>query len=145
MTTVETNFKPAFDIGHKAELKVLEHCKQIDPDSRLIEGKFKDYDLIMPNRHITVEIKKDVMAKDTGNYAIEFRCNGNPSGISATKALYWVIVDEGQMLWFLTGSLKNFLKANWKYLKKVKGGDDNSSEMILVKKEDLKNLETWLI
>jgi hypothetical protein len=35
--------------------------------------------------------------------------------------------------------LKGFIRSNWKYLEKVKGGDNSLSEMVLISKDLIMN------
>jgi len=54
-------------------------------------SKFKDWDVKAEcnnGRVITVEVKADLKADD--NLAIEFKCNGEDSGITTTKAEFWL-------------------------------------------------------
>ena len=55
-------------------------------------NKDNKFDLLMEynNRQITYEIKTDIYPKNTGNLVIEFECRGKLSGISVTKADYFV-------------------------------------------------------
>ena len=80
----------------------------------------------------------------TGNIAIEIRCNGKPSGISATKSSVWI------HLLSVNGVIKggfifkvDLLKAKIKKLHKdgslkiVMGGDYNASQMALLPIKEL--------
>jgi len=42
------------------------------------------------------EVKRDFRVSDTGNVAIEIECRKKPSGISITKAKYWVLWLSGE-------------------------------------------------
>ena len=105
--------------------------------------KGEDYDIIMyspkADKNLYMEIKTDNYVNDnndTGNIAIEIRYKGNPSGISATKADWWVYyMPEISVnnLWMMEcNKLKRFIKENIKDLKVVKGGDNNWSELVLI-------------
>lgn len=41
-------------------------------------------------KDVSIEVKRDRMAFDTGNIFLEVSCNGKPSGIMSTEASYWV-------------------------------------------------------
>lgn len=43
------------------------------------------------NKELKIEIKDDFKCCSTGNVAIEYQFNNNPSGIEHTEADYWVI------------------------------------------------------
>ena len=95
----------------------------------------------------TIEIKTEMgMWKDTGNIAIELKFNGNPSGLTKTEAEYWwhSLELDGKPfahIVFDTETLRTHLKSLFKQGKvnKVVGGDDNLSEMALVKLTELLN------
>ena len=87
---------------------------------------------------IEVKTERDIWA-DTGNAAIEIKSRGKPSGISITNAKWWIHVftiekDVKFMLMFRVDKLKKAVK--YMYLNdlahKVLGGDDNTSELLLV-------------
>ena len=95
----------------------------------------------------TIEIKTEMgMWKDTGNIAIELKFNGKPSGLAKTEADYWwhsLELDDKPFahIVFDTETLRTHLKSLHKQgkVKKVVGGDDNLSEIALVKITDLIN------
>jgi hypothetical protein len=88
-----------------------------------------------------VEVKKDRKAAKTGNFYIEYESRGKESGISTTKADYWVLIVENR---FMIVVETDILKKTLKYLLKkrlamgkVKGGDSDSSLGVLVSIENL--------
>jgi hypothetical protein len=59
---------------------------------------FSFYDIIIPsennpNNIKTIECKFDYKAKETQNICIEVGCNGRLSGLTISKANYWIISD----------------------------------------------------
>jgi ssDNA-binding Zn-finger/Zn-ribbon topoisomerase 1 len=113
-------------------------------DVNLMEGKLSENkwaDLLE-----TIEFKKDYKAWKTGNIAVEYKMNGEPSGIAKTEAKYvaYVLVDEQQ-----NENIAIFLKTNIirdmcrKYLgdskRDIKGGDNNKSSLILLPIDELLN------
>tara|TARA_R100000315_G_scaffold7082_1_gene2326 strand:+ start:208 stop:708 length:501 start_codon:yes stop_codon:yes gene_type:complete len=103
----------------------------------------KDYDIIMyspkADKNLYMEIKTDNYVnneKDTGNIAIEVEYKGKPSGISVTKADWWVYYMpeiSTNNLWMMEcDKLKRFIKENVKDLKIVMGGDNNMSKLVLI-------------
>jgi hypothetical protein len=42
-----------------------------------------------------IEVKRDMWVSKTGNVAIEYEYKGKPSGIAATRALWWAILLNG--------------------------------------------------
>ena len=122
--------------GQKYETKCLEY---LDYDSVIHKkGYFKEYDLtIFKNGHpIKIEVKSDRQASKTGNLAIEYECNNNPSGITSTKADYWVYFvvypDREECYKIPIDDLKNIIKD----CRKVSGGDGYKSRMYLLNKNN---------
>ena len=84
---------------------------------------------------------------ETGNIAIEIRCRGKKSGLSVTESDWWFhILTENKkvkgMICLPVEELKNICKAMIKNgtAKKVMGGDDNESEMLLLPIKELAGL-----
>tara|TARA_R100001015_G_C4608796_1_gene164046 strand:+ start:157 stop:507 length:351 start_codon:yes stop_codon:yes gene_type:complete len=78
-----------------------------------------------------VEVKTDFKAKDTGNIFIEYESRGKLSGISTTQANWFCFVLSNENIIFLkTEKLKKLCKQ--KGLRKVLGGDNNTSKGILL-------------
>ena len=115
------------------------YCKEFDLDLKF--GKMGEefvQGVLEGNSKIEIKTQRDKW-KDTGNIAIEIRCNGKPSGLTTTEASAWV-----HLLSYKDNILGGFilnvkkLKERIKELneqKKVKivmGGDDNMSQLVLV-------------
>ena len=113
-------------------------------DVNLMEGKLSENkwaDLLE-----TIEFKKDYKAWKTGNIAVEYGMHGKPSGIAKTEAKYvaYVLVDEQQneniAIFLKTDIIRDMCR---KYLgnpkRDIKGGDNNSSSLILLPIEELMN------
>lgn len=87
-----------------------------------------------------VEVKSDRLAHETGRVYIEVYSRGLPSGISTTEADYWIyrIEDRGTAIIIPVSRLRCLVKRNFEYTKKfVKGGDNNSSDGVLIQIADL--------
>lgn len=126
--------------GEKLELELLPHLQKYFPKAYKIEGNYKFADLVVPELdNLLIEVKQDLKSDHTGNLAIEYQFRGQNSGLASTKALVWIMADKEKFYAFSVEKLKSFLRANWEYLKKVEGGDDMDSKMVLVKKKDLAN------
>jgi len=105
-----------------------------------VEGEGMLFDLIKNGR---VEVKRDRESWRTGNVAVEYMCKDKPSGISVTDAEWWAFILDNEIgtphaiiivpLWHLKYLAKRCARQG----KKVMGGDDNASKMILVPKADL--------
>ena len=99
LTNSTQNFKKDLQRGRKIEEKILDICKQKYPCSVLIDGKFKDYDLFIPETNKKLEIKGDYRSCETGNIIIELMMFGKPSALLTTKADYWVVYTGKELLW----------------------------------------------
>ena len=134
-------FNGELNIYKKGELVPLTkgYCKEFDLDLKF--GKMGEefvQGVLEGNSKIEIKTERDKW-KDTGNIAIEIRCNGKPSGLTTTEASAWV-----HLLSYKDNILGGFilnvkkLKERIKELneqKKVKivmGGDDNMSQLVLV-------------
>ena len=82
----------------------------------------------------TIEVKTDrdaIKNKCTGNVFIEYMSRGKLSGISTTQAKWWAFVISNQQIILIeTNKLKKLCKL--KTLKRVSGGDNNTSKGILL-------------
>ena len=101
--------------GHKGENKVLEML-----EGNKVEGKTE---------------RKEMWIKN-GNIAIEISYRGKPSGLSTTTADGWVQLLDGGFGGFIfkTSELKRIVEQKLKsgIARKVMGGDDNQSELVLI-------------
>ena len=105
---------------------------------RVVEGYQKGFDLI-DNTGYKIEVKTDFESEKTDNIAIEIRCRNSLSGLATTRAKEWIHIFWYKGKWYFlrcnVSDLKGFIRSNWKYLKKVKGGDNDLSEMVLISKD----------
>ncbi len=87
-------------------------------------------------REKTIEVKRDYLSQETGNIAIEIESRGQPSGIMTTKADYWahLLEQEKKIVIFRTDKLKELVKES---TRRISGGDDGTSVLVLLKKEDI--------
>jgi len=108
----------------------------IDLDfGQIYEKKIKE--LFEGDGSIEVKTERDIWA-DTGNMAIEIRSRGKPSGISTTDAKWWIhnFTIDGDIKFSMLFKVDKLRKAvKYLYLNElasiVKGGDDNTSDIIL--------------
>lgn len=134
----DEDFAVVTELGEKAQRKAVELLKNEFPTIRSTQGKVSGYDLIDDNGY-KFEIKFDILSKKTNNIAIEFRSNGFGSGISVTTSDEWlhIFFYKSEWVYFRCKvlDLKRFIKSNFEYLKTVRGGYNNLSEMVLIHKE----------
>jgi len=110
-------------------------------DVNLAEGKMSE------NRFASslnaVEVKSDFKCAKTGNVAIEYASRGKPSGISTTEALWWAIElmewdgVSRVMILIETERLKELCRRYIGTSRDVSGGDDNTSQIILLPLTDV--------
>ncbi len=132
------NFKSDLDIGEIAQDFISKQLEGEFGKMKVSKGLFKDYDLVS-NDGYTIEVKLDKKSRSTNNVAIEYKYKNKPSGISTTKAMEWIHI------FYLNGwvycrtrreDLRNFIRTNIKSIVKTKGGDDNMSDILLIRKDD---------
>ena len=63
--------------------------KKFDIDLKYGQLREKKVHDIFSNKKIEVKTERDWWFK-TGNIALEYECNGKPSGINATESDYWI-------------------------------------------------------
>ena len=133
MTDVKFNRTKKFDLQLKAAL-VRE---------RKLGDIFK-HATFDGSRDVTIELKSETwLWEQTGNMCIEFRQDGEPSGIAATEADIWVheLRREGQTLCWLMfpiGRLKDLgRKAYRRGDYKLKGGDKKNIDNVLIRLRDI--------
>ena len=116
--------------------------KRFDLDlayGQVFEKKVAD---ILGNSTIEVKTEKDKW-KQTGNIVIEFESRGRPSGLATTSADYWWHnLASGDNIVFScvipVASLRKYIEINKP--KVVRGGDDMTSKLYLIKLTDLVTL-----
>lgn len=82
-----------------------------------------------------IEVKSDRLIHKTGNLFIEYRSRDKPSGLATTTANYWIyrmdILDTAII--FPTELLKKVCRVYYKNNEfKIKGGDNNTSDGLLI-------------
>ena len=116
--------------------------KRFDLDlayGQVFEKKVAD---ILGNSKIEVKTEKDKW-KTTGNIVIEYESRGRPSGILTTEASYWIHnLALGDTIVFSlllpVETLKRYIAQH--NPRSVRGGDDMTSKLYLIKLTDLVTL-----
>ena len=109
--------------------------KKFDIDLKYGQVREDQVKNIFAGKKIEVKTERDWWAK-TGNIALEYECNGKPSGINATKSDYWIqILAKGNknhcMLVFEVKELKKIVKKyKEQYTRMV--GDRNASKCVIL-------------
>lgn len=121
--------------GEEIEEQFCSILRRIHPTGEVKRGEGqKSHDIVLTLRghQILYEVKGDFLGSATGNLAIEVRYKGQPSGVSSTLAHYWVQFLNDKFYVFPTFELKEELKLNWSFYKKVQGGDNGDSTLLLL-------------
>ena len=119
--------------------------KKFDIDLKYGQVREKQVSNIFANKKIEVKTERDWWAK-TGNIALEYECNGKPSGITATKSDYWIhILAKGKknhcMLVFEVSRLKKIVK-EYKDTHTRMVGDGGRSKCVILPIKKLFDKET---
>ena len=136
------DFKKDLQDGQLAEREAIEKLQVHFPEiSDFEQSDTKNYDIkgILDGSPITFEVKNDLMAHKTGNVAIEYKCRGKASGLSTSKADYWIYKFDNTFFLFKTETLRQRLFIEKAYFRPVTGGDVGSNtKMYLVKVTELR-------
>lgn len=101
--TGSTDFSTAFakdlSVGQESEENVLKRIRDKYPTAVLVPGKFKPYDIFIPEKDLKVEVKVDLKSQETRNILIELRMFNMPSGLLTTQADFWIIYTGKEYLW----------------------------------------------
>ena len=126
-----TKFEQDLKNGQEYEKKALLHIQQKYPKAYIIDGYCLDWDIYIPELQIGVEVKSDAQYKETGNFYVEYSCNGKSSGIAATKAqIYYVYLDKLYII--KTKDLKDKCRKYLNTNRDKKGGDNMASKGIIL-------------
>jgi hypothetical protein len=110
-------------------------------ESSSSKGKFKEWDIKTTDedgKETLYEVKSDGKGHFTGNICIEYTCSDKPSGITATKADWWIHFiptpkytdNKYRLVKIPTTTLRKMIADNL-YKFKCNGGDGNRAKMYL--------------
>ena len=119
--------------GKAVEVDVVNALKNIFPASTLIDGKFKDYDIFIPELSKKLEIKMDEVSLRTGR-SVMF---GKPSGLLSTKADDWVIYTGKQYLWIKPSKIIECILLNGLNTSTIVGNGDSKPKTVCFINNDL--------
>jgi hypothetical protein len=130
------SFKADLEFGHKYEDIFIEKILNNPVGLERPSGKFSGYDFAIGKERY--EIKADRQTHKTGNFCIEFGCNGRPSGISVTQAThygYFVVRPGGEYdIYKIPTSDILQMITDRLYSRDMRGGDGNKSQFFLFDK-----------
>ena len=128
---MKEKFQKDLQTGQLYEKKALELIQKDYPKAYIQDGYFLEWDIYIPELDIGVEVKSDAQYKKTGNFYVEYECNGKPSGIAATKAKqYYIYLDKLYIL--TTQDLKDKCRKYLNTKRDKKGGDNMASKGIII-------------
>ena len=131
-----SKFQQDLKNGKEYEGKALSHIKLKYPKAYIIEGYCLDWDIYIPELKIGVEVKSDAQYQKTGNFYVEYFCNGKPSGIATTKAdIYYIYLDKLYII--KTEVLKDKCRKYINTNRDKKGGDNMASKGIILPLNEL--------
>jgi len=129
-------FVKDLETGKVYEKKALELIQKKYPKAFIQDGYFLEWDIYIPELDMGVEVKSDAQYQKTGNFYVEYECNGKPSGIAATKAKYYYIyLDKLYIL--KTEDLKDKCRKYLNTKRDKKGGDNMASKGIIIPIQEL--------
>ena len=105
-------FYQDLEFGENNERLVLKKVQVKYPKAYKVEGYCKEWDIYIPEKKIGIEVKSDRRSHETGNIAIECAYGGEPSGIEATRAAWWVYITRCHLYWILTEKIRECIKDN---------------------------------
>ena len=129
-------FYKALARGKQIENLILSKIKLKYPQSYIIDGYFKDYDIYIPEKRFGVEVKCDEKSKYTGNLVIEVEFDGKKSALSTTKAEYWVFYTGEEIIWIEPQMLKELI-LSYPLVQFCGEGDTKYKKAYLVKKSHI--------
>jgi hypothetical protein len=138
-----TSFSIDKERGDAIENLVLQELRKKYPCTTRINGKFKGYDLWIPERGWGIEVKYDKKSNETGNYLIEYEMNGQPSALMTTTAKFWALYDDKYIVYISPQQIIRCIFDNeYTYQVKTGNGDRASKKCFLIRKNDLINYST---
>ncbi len=99
MTNPSDAFKKDLAVGHEIENKVLISLRKKYPTAVLVPGKFKPYDIFIPEKNLKIEVKVDYKSQETGNILVELFMFNKPSALLSTEADFWIIETGVETMW----------------------------------------------
>ncbi len=116
----------------------MKYCSDFSHDLKLGQKGENYLAKILLLKGDKIEVKADYGAQKTGNLFIEYESRNKLSGIATTKAHYWAfLISNEQIIIIETNKLKTLCKA--KTLRRVNGGDNNTSKGILLPLNNILN------
>jgi len=105
-------FAESLASGQDSEKLVLSIIKNRGyPKAFIKEGYHKEYDIMIPEKGKTVEVKRDFKSQYTGNIVVETAMNNKRSALSTTTADWWVFhTSDEEMIWITPKNIKEMIR-----------------------------------
>tara|TARA_X000001316_G_scaffold12183_1_gene6117 strand:+ start:1644 stop:2099 length:456 start_codon:yes stop_codon:yes gene_type:complete len=133
-------FRRDLKIGQELEQKVLKNIQEKYPSAVLIPGKFKPFDIYVPETGHKIEVKADYKSQETGNIIIEVLMYDKPSALLSTEADYWIICTGKEYLWTTPQKIIQCIILNNIRCQDILGdGDSQVKKACLIPKELFKD------
>lgn len=124
--------------GEATEEKIMADMRSRGYNPIKIPGKFKDFDIFIPENRKTYEIKRDWKSQQTGNIVIEVWMYGKPSGLMATQADQWIIDTGKEWIHITPEQIKDCIVQTGQQLHTFVGsGDQQPKKAYLIPKQQL--------
>jgi hypothetical protein len=136
---MSNTFQKDLQRGLSVERKALQMINKKYPQAYMAEA-LKEYDIFIPEKNYSVEVKYDPMSNITGNFVVEIEFNGKPSALMTSTATYWLFYDDEEWFWIKPMEIISciFLN-NLRWVEFIGDGDTKSKKVFLIRKEILKN------
>ena len=95
----------------------------------MVPGKFKPYDIFIPEKDLKIEVKVDYKSQETGNIIIELFMFGSPSALLSTKADYWIIYTGKETMWITPNKIVECIILNNIRSQKILGEGDSEKKL----------------
>lgn len=115
--------------GESAEKAVLRIIRKKYP--KAYKDNIKAWDIVVPEINKTFEVKRDFLVHKTGNYFIETKSGGTPSGLTTTKAWAWILVCDYDGILIPTEWLRELVRDIPEYSYMPKGKDKERTGKLL--------------
>jgi hypothetical protein len=136
----KNNFEEDLKFGEEKEKEIMIYLEK-EFKIKCKKSETKDYDIYGISKNgieYTFEVKYDRIFNKTKNIAIEYLFKGNPSGISISKANYFIFYNEKYIIIEQTEKIRKRIKENKNILKIVYCGDNNNSKVFLLNEKYFK-------
>ncbi len=122
-------FKKDLAIGHEIENKVLLSLRKKYPTAVLVPGKFKPYDIFIPEKNLKIEVKVDYKSQETGNILIELFMFNKPSALLTTEADFWIIETGSETMWITPRKIMECIMINNIESRDIVGNGDDQKKI----------------